>query len=179
VLLLCILLAGLPAPAQPATDADVWTAVIAQLRSVTFGQRGELLIIPETLQRWPRLPPMPPSFRESALLKSLTQRNSAPGVIRDVQLPPRTRLGATDSMSKPAASDVSFFDGVNWDSFKKEFPSGMLLRLSLPAFSDDGTRAIIYYQAAGGFDDSAGGYLILEKQPGRWAIIDGFGFWIS
>jgi hypothetical protein len=177
MLILCMLLAGLGAPAQPATDADVWTAVIAQLRA-ELGGRGELVIVAETLpsREFPRLSA---STRESRLLKSLTERNAALGVIHDVQLPPKTRLGPPDSMMRPPATARPFFDRVDWAAFTKEFPFGMVLRMSLPAFSEDGTKAIIYYEATGGFDDRRGSYLIFEKQQGHWVVVDYVGYWIT
>jgi len=172
-----MLLAGLGAPAQPATDADVWTALIAQLR-VELGSRGELVILTDTLpsREFHRLSA---STRESSLLKSLTERNAAVGVIHDVQLPPKTRLGPTDSMMRPPATGRPFFDRIDWAAFTKEFPSGMVLRMSLPAFSEDGTKAIIYYEATGGFDNSRGSYLIFQKQQGHWVVVDYVGNWIT
>ena len=151
--------------------------MVEQLR-MELGQRGELVIIVETMpsREFHRLQP---STRELALLNSLAQRNSARGLISDIQLPLKTRLRATDSITKPLAKGTSFFDDVNWDSFAKEFPHGMLLRLSLPAFSEDGTKAIICYWASGGFDDSRGAYLIFEKKQGRWVVVDYLGAWIT
>jgi hypothetical protein len=61
----------------------------------------------------------------------------------------------------------------------KQFPDGMLLQLSRPVFSEDGTRAIIYYYASGGFDNEQGAYLILEQKQGRWVAVDTFGMWID
>ena len=138
------------------------------------------MIIAETLpsQGIRNLPPKTQeSAQESALVKSLVQRNSAPGVIRNIQLPPGTPLVALDSITTSPAKGTLY--GVNWDSFAKEFPHGVMLRLSLPAFSEDGTNAIVYYAETGGFDDSRGGYLIFEKKQGRWVLVSLLGSWIT
>lgn len=53
------------------------------------------------------------------------------------------------------------------------------MRLSLPAFSEDGTRAMIYYRASGGFDDAQGAYMIFEKKEGKWVVVDYLAMWIT
>lgn len=178
MVMLCLLLAGLPAFAQAPSDSDVWTAAIALLRNTSLSGRGELVIVAETIPAR-EIHRLNDSDPESDLRTALIQRNAAPAVIRNIQLPQKTRLGLNDSMTKPPPAGRPFFDHVNWDSFRKEFPFGMVLRMSRPAFSANGTKAIIYYQATGGFNDSQGSYLIFVKQEGRWVLVASLGNWIT
>jgi hypothetical protein len=50
---------------------------------------------------------------------------------------------------------------------------------SLPAFSEDGKKAILYYSATGGFDDSQGAYMIFEKKQVVWTVVDYLVHWIT
>ena len=54
----------------------------------------------------------------------------------------------------------------NWPDFSKRFVEAKLLRFSLPAFSEDDARAIVYYSATGGVQDSRGAYLVFENRQG-------------
>ena len=80
--------------------------------------------------------------------------------------PPRTRLIEANSVQ-------------NWADFSKQFPGAKLVRFSLPAFSEDGTRAIVNYSASGGFENSQGAYMIFEKKQGVWTVVDYLGNWIT
>jgi hypothetical protein len=108
------------------------------------------------------------SPRETHLLDLLRQRND--GIrkkITGVRLPPRTRFVAPSSVP-------------NTENFSKTFRAGeKVVRFSLPAFSEDGTKAILYYWATGGFDDSQGGYLVFEKKQEQWIAVDALGMWIT
>ena len=110
---------------------------------------------------------LPDATRETSLLTLLRQRNSPPVSITGVRLPPNTRLVSSD------------FCDLNWQQFSKKPPAGRLLRLSLPAFSDDGMRAVIVYSAFGGFDDSQGAYMVFAKKQGTWTVVDYLGMWIT
>jgi hypothetical protein len=167
---LLFLVAALSAPAQPtgSADTDLWTAVVEQLRGGEFGQdRGELVLYNRTLPT-SAFHTLPESTREISLLTLLRRRNdSTSAVITGVRLPTNTRLVS------------SYFGSVNWQEFSEKFPAGTLLRLSLPAFSEDGARAIVVYSASGGFDNSRGAYMIFEKKEGKWIVVDYLGMWIT
>lgn len=167
---LLVLTATLGPQAQTAAtaDANLWTAALEQLRHGLFGQdRGELVMVNETIPTAELRGPLD-SPRERHLLDLLRQRNEATRKsISGVRLPPRTRFVAPSSVPKA-------------ENFSETFRAGeKVLRFSLPAFSEDGSRAILYYWATGGFDDSQGGYLVFEKKQERWTITDALGMWIT
>jgi len=156
------------APRSSTADADLWTAALEQLRRGLFGSdRGELVIVNYTIPT-AELPSLSDSPRETHLIDLLRQRNDATRKpISGVRLPPRTRFIAATSVP-------------NSENFSKAFPAGeKLVRFSLPAFSEDGTKAILYYWATGGFDDSQGGYLVFEKKQEQWIAVDALGVWIT
>jgi hypothetical protein len=166
---LLILLAVLSLPAQPTTtaDADIWTVAVELLLRGEFSNRGELVIVNQTIPS-SELHPLPDSPRETHLLDLLRQRNDAVRKpITGVRLPPRTRFVAPHSIP-------------TWENFSKTLRAGeKVLRFSLPAYSEDGTRAILYYWATDGFDDSQGAYLVFEKKQGQWVAVDALGMWIT
>lgn len=175
VLLLLMMLRP-PVQAPTTADADLWTAALEQLRSGEFGQqRGELVILNETMPT-AAFYDLPDSTRELALLNRLRRQNdSTVKPIAGVRLPPNTRL-SPNLFRKPNQQGGSLSD---WEFFSKEFPQAKLVRLSLPAFSEDGTRAIIYYTASGGFDDAQGAYMIFERKQGKWVVVDYLVMWIT
>jgi hypothetical protein len=159
---------GPQAQAAATADADLWTAAVEQLRRGLFGQdRGELVIVNQTIPT-AELHNLSDSPRETRLLDLLRQRNEATRKpISGVRLPPRTRFVAPSAVP-------------NWENFSGTFRAGeKVLRFSLPAFSEDGSRAIVYYWATGGFDDSQGGYLVFESKQEQWIVVDALGIWIT
>jgi hypothetical protein len=100
------------------------------------------------------------------LLTLLRRRNeSTSALITTVRLPPNTRLV------------TSCCEMVNWQECAKEFPAGKLLRLSLPAFSDDGMRAVVVYSASG-FHDARGAHIVFEKKEETRTVVDYLGVWV-
>jgi len=164
IALLLVPLALMNPQAQPVAtaDAEVWTAVIEQvLRDVG----GVLLIVNETIPTADLHGVRSDGVREERLLDLLRQRNnSTTKVITGVRLPPRARLVNADVVQ-------------SWEANKA--PGDKLVRVSLPAFSEDGTKSLVYYSATGGFDDSRGGYMIFQKREGRWIAVDFFGVWVT
>ena len=166
---LLLLLASLTAPLQPMTtaDAELWTAAVAQLRGSEFGQdKRELIICDRTLHTL-AFRTLQDSTRETGLLTLLRRRNSTSVSITGVRLSPNTRLLSSD------------FCDLTRQQFSQKPPPGRLLTLTLPAFSDDGMRAIIVYSAFGGFDDSQGAFMIFEKKNGKWIVTDYLEMWIT
>jgi len=157
-----------PQPQSAATaDADLWIAAVEQVRrDLQVQHSGELLILNQTIPT-SEFHIVRDSTRETHLLELLRQRNdSTRKSITGVRLPARTRLIEANSVQ-------------NWADMSKQFPGTKLVRFSLPAFPEDGTKAMLYYSASGGFDDSQGGYLVFEKKGGQWTAVDAFGVWIT
>lgn len=175
-LLLLVTMLGPSVQAPTPPDAGLWTAALEQLRGGEFGRhRGELVILDETLGT-SAFHELPDSTRELALLNLLRRLNdSAAKPITGVRLPPNTRL-SPNVIRKPNQQGGSLSD---WKFFTQEFPQAKLVRLSLPACSEDGTRAMIYYRASGGFDDAQGAYMIFEKKQGKWVVVDYLLTWIT
>jgi hypothetical protein len=167
---LLLLVASLTAPLQPTTtaDADLWTAAVAQLRGGEFRQhRGELMICNQTLPA-SAFHTLRESTRETGLLTLLRRRNESTSTLTTgLRLPPNTRIVSSE------------FCELNWRELSREFPGGQLLKLSLPAFSDDGTRAVVVYEASGGFGDYRGACMIFAKKQGNWTVVDYLGMWIA
>ena len=156
------------APPSTRADADIWTAAVEHLRRGVFGSdRGELVIVNYTIPT-AELHSLSGSPREAHLLDLLRRRNDATRKpISGVRLPPQTRFIAPTSVP-------------NWENFSQTFRAGeKVVRFTLPAFSEDGTKAILYYWVTGGFDDSQGGYLVFEKKQEQWIAVDELGMWIT
>jgi len=153
--------------AAATADADLWTAAVEQVRrDLQVQHSGELLIVNQTIPT-SELHTVRDSTRETHLLELLRQRNdSTRKSITGVRLPARTRLIEANSVQ-------------NWADMSKQFPGTKLVRFSLPAFSEDGAKVIVYYSATGGFNDSQGGYMIFEKKQGQWIVVDYLAMWIT
>jgi hypothetical protein len=170
VALLLMLILSPQRPPTGTTDADLWTAALEQVRrdlQVEF--HGELVILNETITTAELHPRSYDDIRERRLFDLLRKRNdSARTAIAGIRLSARTRLVEANSVQ-------------NWDEFSKRFPGAKLVRLSLPAFSEDGAKSIIYYSATGGPDDSRGGYMVFEKEEkeDRWIVVDYLSTWIT
>ena len=54
-----------------------------------------------------------------------------------------------------------------------------MVSTSLPAFADDGMRAIVYTEASAGFGDGHGAGFVFEKVDGHWVVRRRFATWIS
>jgi hypothetical protein len=139
---------------------------VAQLRGGEFRQhRGELMICNQTLPA-SAFHTLRDSTRETSLLTLLRRRNESTSTLTTgLRLPPNTRLV------------TSCCEMVNWQECAKEFPAVKLLRLSLPAFSDDGMRAVVVYSASG-FNDARGAHMVFEKKQGIWTVVDYLGRWV-
>ena len=152
-----------------ATDADLWTAAVEQVRrDLQVQNQGELVILNQTIPTAELRPLSADAMRETRLFGLLRKRNdSTRTAITGIRLPPRTRLVEANSVQ-------------NWEEFSNRFPRAKLVRFSLPAFSEDGVKAIVYYSATGGFDDSQGAYMIFEMMKnGQWLVRDYLGMWIT
>lgn len=168
IAVLVMLFASLSLQAQPtaAEDAELWTAAVEQVqRDLQVQNQGELLILNQSLQTAELHSVRAEAIREPRLFDLLRQRNdSTRKAITGIRLPRRTRLVEANSVQ-------------NWNA--KRPPGEKLVRFSLPAFSEDGAKGIVYYSATGGFDDSQGGYMIFEKNHGQWIVVDYVGMWIT
>lgn len=165
---LLVLSAVLSPQAQPTAtaDAELWTVAVEQVRRDLQVGGGELVILNQTIPT-SELHIVRDSTREPHLLDLLRQRNdSTRKSISGVRLPPGARLVDPSSVQ-------------NWADFSKQFSGAKLVRLSLPAFSQDGSRAILYFSATGGFNNSRGGYLVFEKKQDQWVAVGGIGMWIT
>jgi len=61
--------------------------------------------------------------------------------------------------------------GSEFDTDAIKARNQRVVRLSLPAVSDDGTRALVFSWTSGGFSDSSGGGYVFEKtqECGPWS----------
>jgi hypothetical protein len=167
--LLLVLSAMLSPQAQPTAtvDAELWTAAVELVRRHLQVGRGELVISNQTIPT-SEFHTVRDSSREAEMMDLLRKRNdSTRKSISGVRLSPGVRLVDASSVHDWA------------DFFAKQFPGSKLVMFSLPAFSEDGRRAIVYYSASGGFDDSQGAYLVFENRQRKWGAVYAFGMWIT
>ena len=113
--------------------------------------------------------------REHDMVAALIARNRVATLIPKavLKLTPQTLSFA--SIVQPGTRDI------DWDAVRTLItaPGTRPLRLSLPAFSEDGQRALVYVWATAGFDLSSGGGYLFEKKQGSWIIVDYLAPWIT
>lgn len=94
------------------------------------------------------------------------------------QICPAVRV-ASDSSIKVALENETGFPG-SWESFKAKFGGARsLMRISLPVYSPDGKRALIYTEGTCPYTCGAGFYSELEKTYKGWKITNSVLAWKS
>ena len=67
-----------------------------------------------------------------------------------------------------------------WDDFYKKYPnSSGYMTFSRVGFNEEATRAIIYRVTSCGSLCGYGGYILLNKENGRWKVTTGYNCWRS
>jgi hypothetical protein len=153
-------------------DVELW---VAALRQIQQEQRQELALLNETL----------PSAefrdylsnerreREPVLVDEALKRNES-----TVSIPSRVQL-TVELVDAKSVKDVgSRFD---IDIIGRRFgqQNRRLVRLSLPVFSKDGTRALVFSWTAGGFDKLEGRAYVFERRQREWIVVDYLYLWIT
>jgi hypothetical protein len=157
-------------------DLDLWKAI--------FGQPGsKYAVLNETLpSSWIRGTPADLKERSDAELVVRMLRRNEVSVALSAELLAPLNLPIVDIQSvQKATASADRAREFDYDAIRTQFGQKGLkvIRVSLPAFSDDGNRVALYYWWCGGFDDAGGGGQILQRQQGRWVTIAGFGVWIT
>ena len=159
-------------PQVTATEADVevWVAAIKQIRRE---QSKDLALVNETVPaaEFYRLSDV---TRERVLIDKLLLRNNSSFLISSNVT---SSIELVDAKSVRKSGRGEFDTNVISARFGQR--NQRLVRLSLPVFSDDGARALVYTWAAGGFDDFRGGGYLFERKQGEWIIVDYLARWIT
>ena len=91
------------------------------------------------------------------------------------QLCPVVRVVADSSIDTVLAHDAE-----NWEKFMATFDGAhSLMRISLPVYSSDGKRAVIYTTGSCPYTCGAGFYHELEKTYSRWRIVTSVTAWTT
>jgi hypothetical protein len=161
-----------PPLAASAADVEVWSAALEQVKRET---QQPLAFIRETLPAAEFLGRVSKITQERVLVAKLLTRNQASLSVPLMTLAPAMEL--LDLVSIQKAGSVE----VDWEIVRTRFTlRGMrLVRLSLPAFSDDGTRALVEIWTTGGFNDGRGGTWVFQKNNGSWTSVNYLRSWIS
>jgi hypothetical protein len=117
------------------------------------------------------------------LVNDLLTNNSAPQSIARCSPPAPYRLsspkllGAAFESAKPGQARPHYY---NWGSLRAQFPDFVgVLEFASPAYSADGTVALLYFWTGCG-DLCGSGYLyLLEKSGGHWKVVKTFSPWVS
>jgi hypothetical protein len=163
-----------PAPSISAADVDFWLAALKQIRSEQ-GSRV-LALLNETLPSAEFRGHLRNKLgeRETVLVdKALARNTSTVSIPSSLQL--AIELVEAKSVRKAGSSEFDI------DVLGRRFgqQGGRLVRLSLPVFSDDGTRALVFSELAGGFDDFEGRAYVFERKQGEWIVVDYLYLWIT
>jgi hypothetical protein len=152
-------------------DVDVWVAAIIQIRRE---QSKDLALVNETVPAAEFRDRLSGVTRERVLIDKLLLRNNSSFLISSNVT---SSIELVDAKSVRKSGRGEFDTNVISARFGQR--NRRLLRLSLPVFSDDGARALVYTWAAGGFDDFRGGGYLFERKQGEWIIVDYLARWIT
>jgi len=159
----------------PASDVELWSVMLEQ--AVRETGRSAYIFLDKTVASAQFRNSLRSTRPGSVLFDPLVQRNEVVARITGLQLPSNVSLVDANLLLRTAREGQGAT--VDFEVLKKEFPGSMLIQLSLPALSQDGTKAVMYYWATGGFDDSRGTCYVFEKREGRWIIVDAPWSWIT
>jgi len=110
---------------------------------------------------------------EPILVDKLLRRNQSSLVIKS-RVKPSIELVDARTVRKRRSADLDM--KVIGARFGQR---GRLVRLSLPVFSDDASRALVFTWTAGGFDDASGGGYVFERRQEQWTIVGYLAAWIT
>jgi hypothetical protein len=111
---------------------------------------------------------------EAVLIDKLLRRNDSPAQISSS---PKPSIELVDARTVRRRGSTELDMGVVGARFGQQ--NRRLVRLSLPVFSDDGSRALVFTWTAGGFDDASGGGYLFERRRGEWIVVGYLGPWIT
>jgi hypothetical protein len=156
------------------SDVELWSVMLEQ--AVRETGRSAYILLDKTVASAQFRNSLRSRRPGSVLFDPLLQRNEVVARVTGLQLPSNVRLVDANLLLRSAREGQGVT--VDFEVLKKEFPGSTLVQLSLPAFSQDGTKAVMYYWATGGFDDSWGTCYVFEKREGSWIIVDAPWSWI-
>ena len=88
----------------------------------------------------------------------------------------REAFGSVLVPPKVAGGRDHYYD---WSALHSRFPDALgALELSLPAFSDDGNTALLFFWTGVSPSGGSGHLLLLTKSGGRWKVIRDFTPWV-
>ena len=161
-----------PPLAASAPDVELWAAALEQLQRE---QKKDFALANETLPSSDFASYLSNVTRERDLVDKLLKRNeSSPGFLNGVASS-TTELVDVMAIRKPGAQDIDWIDLGRQFRLRKK----LLVRLSLPVFSEDHMRALVYVWASEGFDASMGGGYMFQKRDNGWIIVDYLSPWIN
>ena len=148
-------------------DIELWKAT---LQVIQHDKREPLALLNETLPAVDIKRTLRAQDREpSTLIDRALSRNE---VIARISSP----IGAAVDLVEIASVRKV---GSEFDTDAIKARNQRVVRLSLPAISDDGTRALVFSWTSGGFNDSSGGGYLFEKKQGMWTFVDYVASWIT
>lgn len=155
-----------------AADVELWAAALSQIAREKQPQALALLNETLTVVDFPER--LTSGTSEPVLVNKLLQRNRSPLVISS-NVKPSVELVDAPAVRKRGSPDLDM------DAIRERFGQQRrrLVRLSLPVFSDDGSRALICTWTAGGFNDASGGGYVFERRQGQWVIVGYLAAWIT
>jgi len=151
-------------------DLELWTVT---LEAVSRENGRSVALLNETLpaaEIEPRLrgrQDTEPVFR--TLIERALGRNEMPVRISST-VNPGVELLEIGSVRKPGS-------GFDWETIRSH--RQLVVRLSLPVVTDDGTRALVFSWTACGFDCLSGAGYVFEKKPEGGTIIQYIAAWIT
>ena len=159
-------------PPAAAADVQLWVAALEQLQRE---QNKDFALANETLPSSDFVSYLRNVTREQDLVDKLLKRNeSSPGFLDGVASS-TTELIDVTAIRKPGAQDIDWIDLGRQSRLRKK----LLVRLSLPVFSEDHMRALVWVWASEGFDASMGGGYVFQKRDNGWIIVDYLSHWIN
>jgi hypothetical protein len=164
-----------PCPAEPSVPAGV-AEIDERDRSVLRGLTGSADVVADTADRIdaPFGVRADGHERIRALLPRLAERNRAePAAIR--------RLRNGSCLVTRIQLRVISRSGDFWSTFRDAFGNRRVAHLSLPAYSDDGRTALVYFGWQGDWLYGEGNLILLERagEGSPWRVVDRLMVWIS
>jgi hypothetical protein len=120
---------------------------------------------------------LPKQLVDTLLYNSLPQSIGNYSPPSPFQLSSVRTLGAVLKAVKPGLVRAHYY---NWDLLHAQFPDAAgILEFSAPAYSPDGSAALVYFWTGCGSLCGRGYVYILEKSDGTWRVARTFSPWVS
>jgi hypothetical protein len=153
-------------------DVELWTATLDQIQREK--QPRALAVMNETLTAAEFRGRLENITSEPVLVDRLLRRNESAFRIRS-NVKPSIELVDSSTVRQRGRAELDMQAvGARFGQRSRR-----LVRLSLPAYSDDGARALVFTWTAGGFDDASGGGYLFERKQGQWIVVGYLAAWIA